>query len=408
MPWRSPMSAREGLIWDVNDGMSVSAAAERHGVTRSCAYKWVSRYREDGMAGLQERSRTPEHSPKRTAQPVVDELLKLKRKYPDFGPAKLAAMLDAGHGKHVVAVSTAGEILSRHGLVSKRRSRHYSTGRIEHGPFKIAGAGDSMTTDYKGQFRMGNGELCYPLTIADPFSRYVLAIEAMPSTNLPGAKAGFEHVFRKYGVPRQMISDNGIPFCSGHTLGGLTQLSRWFIELDIMPIRIEPGHPEQNGSHERMHRTLKAWIRRNPKSSLRVQQRSFNAFRQEFNHVRPHQSLGQKTPASAFQSYRPFSRPKKVEYDTTMDVRSVRSNGQIKWKGGLLFLSEVLAGANIGLTEIGEQLWSIHFSAVRIGYLDGFTNRAQNRRPQPPENSPAADVAAGGGEAESGAPGYGS
>jgi putative transposase len=139
-----------------------------------------------------------------------------------------------------------------------------------------------------------------------------------------------------------------------------------------------------------------------------VQQRSFNAFRQEFNHVRPHQSLGQKTPASAFQSYRPFSRPKKVEYDTTMDVRSVRSNGQIKWKGGMLFLSDVLAGANIGLTEIGEQLWSIHFGAVRIGYLDGFTNRAQNRRPAPPENSPAADVAAGGGEAASGEPGYGS
>jgi transposase InsO family protein len=252
------MSAKEGLIWDVNDGMSVSAAAERHGVTRSCAYKWVGRYHEDGMAGLQERSRTPEHSPNRTVQAVVDELLKLKRKYPDFGPAKLAAMLDARHGKHIVAVSTAGEILSRHGLVSKRRSRHYSAGRIEHGPFKIAGAGDSMTTDYKGQFRMGNGELCYPLTIVDPFSRYVLAIEAMPSTNLPGAKAGFEGVFRKYGVPRQMISDNGIPFCSGHTLGGLTQLSRWFIELGIMPIRIEPGHPEQNGSHERMHRTLKA------------------------------------------------------------------------------------------------------------------------------------------------------
>jgi transposase InsO family protein len=395
------MSAKEGLIWNVNDGMSVSAAAELHGVTRSCAYKWVSRYREDGAAGLQERARTPEHSPKRTVQPVVDELLNLKRKYPDFGPAKLAAMLEAEHGQHVVAVSTAGEILSRHGLVTKRRSRHHSAGRIEHSPFKVAGAADSMTTDYKGQFRMANGELCYPLTIADPFSRYVLAIDAMPSTNLAGAKAGFERVFREYGLPRQMISDNGTPFCSAHALGGLTQLSRWFIELGIVPIQIEPGHPEQNGIHERMHRTLKAWIRRDLKSSLRAQQRSFNAFRQQFNHVRPHQSLGQKPPASAFQSYRPFSRPNKIEYDATMEVRSVRSNGQIKWKGGMLFISEVLAGANIGLTEIGEQLWSIHFSTVRIGYVDGLTGRAQNRRPERDQNSPAADATAGGGDDES-------
>jgi hypothetical protein len=258
-----------------------------------------------------------------------------------------------------------------------------------------------MTTDYKGQFRMANGELCYPLTIADPFSRYVLAIDAMPSTNLVGAKAGFERVFREYGLPRQMISDNGTPFCSAHALGGLTQLSRWFIELGIVPIQIEPGHPEQNGIHERMHRTLKAWIRRDLKSSLRAQQRSFNAFRQQFNHVRPHQSLGQKPPASAFQSYRRFSRPNKIEYDATMNVRSVRSNGQIKWKGGMLFISEVLAGANIGLTEIGEQLWSIHFSTVRIGYVDGLAGRAQNRRPERGQNSPAADVPAGGGDHES-------
>jgi hypothetical protein len=285
-------------------------------------------------------------------------------------------------------------------LVDKRRSRHDSAGRIERSPFKVAGAGDSMTTDYKGQFRMSNGELCYPLTIADPFSRYVLAIDALASTNLAEAKAVFERVFREYGIPRQMISDNGIPFCAGNTLGGLTQLSRWFIELGILPIRIEPGHPEQNGIHERMHRTLKAWIRRNLKATLRAHQRSFNIFRQEYNHVRPHQSLGQKTPASAFQPYRPFARPSKVEYDATMDVRAVRSNGQIKWKGGMLFISEVLAGANIGLTEIGEQLWSIHFSTVRIGYVDGLTGRAQNRRPERVPTSPVVDAGTGSADEE--------
>lgn len=377
------MSAREALIWDVNGGMSVTAAAEAHGVDRSCAYKWVGRYRELGAAGLQELSRTPEYSPNRTPQALVDELLGLKRKHPDFGPAKLAAMLATRHGEPVMAVSTAGDLLSRHGLVRKRRSRQRSPGPIEHGPFVVAGAGDSMTTDYKGQFRMNNGALCYPLTIADPFSRYVFAIDALASTNMAGAKAGFERVFREYGIPRQMISDNGTPFCSTCSLGGLTQLSRWWIELGITPIRIELGHPQQNGIHERMHRTLKDWVRRNRQSSLRPQQRSFNAFRQEFNHVRPHQSLGQKPPVSALQSYRPFSsRPIKLEYDTTMDVRSVRSNGQIKWNGGHIFASEVLAGAQIGLLQIGEAAWSIHFGHVLIGYLDGLTVRVQNRLPQ--------------------------
>lgn len=379
------MSAKESMIRAVNDGMSVTAAAGLHGVQRSCAYKWLARYREFGMAGLDEWSRAPEYSPNRTPQSIVDELLALKSKHPSFGPAKLAAMLEQRHREHVLAVSTAGEILSRHGLVRKRRARQRTAGPIEHPPFEIAGAGDSMTTDYKGQFRMKNGALCYPLTIADPFSRYVFAIDALPSTSIQGARAGFERVFRKYGVPRQMISDNGGPFCSSMSLGGLTQLSRWWIEMGITPIRIEPGHPQQNGIHERMHRTLKDWIRRAVQQDLRSQQRSFDAFQKEFNHVRPHQSLGQKPPATAVKPYRSYSsRPPKIEYDATMTVRSVRSNGQIKWEGDMVFTSEVLAGANIGLLEVDEALWAIHLGTVRLGYLDGLTRRAQNRRPERP------------------------
>jgi putative transposase len=382
------MSAKEALIRDVNGGMSVTKAAEVHGVNRSCAYKWVGRHKALGAAGLQELSRAPEHSPNRTPQAVVDELLELKRKYPHFGPAKLAPMLAERHGEHVLAVSTAGDLLARHGLVNKRRPRQRTPGPIGHAPFQTGGAGDTMTTDYKGQFRMTNGALCYPLTIADPFSRYVLAIEALPSTNMADTKAVFERVFREYGIPRQIISDNGTPFCSTHSLGGLTQLSRWWIEQGIMPIRTEPGRPQQNGIHERMHRTLKDSIRRDRRASLRAQQRSFDAFRHEFNHVRPHQSLGQKPPASAFQTYRAFSsRPRALEYDTTMDVRSVRSNGHIKWQGEHLFMSEVLAGTNVGLREIAEAVWSIHFGPVLIGYLDGLTRRVMNRMPPTPPDA---------------------
>jgi transposase InsO family protein len=312
----------------------------------------------------------------------VDELLSLKKKYPAFGPAKLVAMLDEQHGEHVMAVSTGGEILARRGLVKKRRPRQRSPGRIEHSPYQVAGAGDSMTADYKGQFRMGNGALCYPLTVADPFSRYVLAIDAMASTHMMQAKAAFARVFREHGVPRQMITDNGTPFCGATSLGGLTQLSRWWIELGIVPVRIKPARPDQNAIHERMHRTLKDWVRRDTRSSLRSQQRSFDAFRNEFNHIRPHQSLGQKTPSTAFRAYRPLSkRARMIEYDTTFEQRVVNANGEIKWAGHPIFLSEVLIGANVGLLQVAESLWSIYLSSVCIGYLDEINHTALNRRP---------------------------
>jgi len=362
--------------------MSIEAAAERQGVARSCAYKWVSRYREFGVMGLQEQSRRPENSPTRTSQELVDDLLALKKKHPDFGPAKLVVLLEKRHSKHVMAVSTAGRILDRHGSVRKRRARHRSAGRIDHAPYEIAGAGDSMTADYKGQFRMSNGELCYPLTVADPFSRYLLCIQAMSSTHMAPAKAAFEQIFREYGVPRQIITDNGTPFCGMTSLGGLTQLSRWWIELGSTPIRIAPGRPDQNGIHERMHRTFKQWINRHREVNLSSQQRSFLAFQREFNQLRPHQALGQKTPSSAFRPYKRFpSKLRPIEYDSIMDVRKVKASGEIKWGGHQIFLSEVLIGMHVGLLPIDDQLWSIHFAHVRIGFLDGSRRRAVNRRP---------------------------
>jgi transposase InsO family protein len=381
MPWESPMNAKEALILDVNDGMSVSEAAEEHGVARSCAYKWVARYRKHGWEGIEDRSRRPERSPFRTPQEKVDELCKLKRKYPAFGPAKLVAMLEELQGEAVMAVSTAGQILARSGMVQRRRKCRPAAGRIEHPPYEVAGAGDTATADYKGQFRMGNRALCYPLTMADPFSRYVTLIAAMTSTEADPARAAFERSFRKYGVPRQIVSDNGGPFCCTRSLGGLTRLSRWWIELGITPVRIEPGRPDQNGIHERMHRTLKEWIHRHPRSNLRSQQRAFDAFRREFNDIRPHQSLGQKPPATAFRSYRPYPSRWAIEYDSTMEVRTVRSNGEIKWNADKIFLSEVLIGAKVGLLPIAESLWAIHFGSVQIGYLDDENQRAVNRRP---------------------------
>jgi putative transposase len=375
------MSAREALIFDVNEGKSVSEAAADHGVARSCAYKWVARFEKDGWAGLEERSRRPELSPSRTTQERIEQLVNLKKRHPQFGPAKLVAMLETRHGGHVMAVSTAGEILSRRGLVEKRRVRH-SPGRIEHAPFEVAGAGDTMTADFKGEFRLLNRSLCFALTVADPVSRYVADIRALPSTHMAPVKRAFERIFREHGIPRQMVTDNGTPFCGSLSLGGLTQLSRWWIELGIVPVRIQPGRPQQNGIHERMHRTLKDWIRRHRRSSLQAQQRCFNEFRREFNHVRPHQSLGQKTPSTAYRPYRPWStRQRSIEYDTNMDVRLVNANGEIKWNGKSIFTSETLIGAHVGLLRVDNSLLAIQFGVMRLGYLDELAGRVVNRKP---------------------------
>jgi transposase InsO family protein len=376
------MSAREALVFEVNNGMSVTEAAAAHGIARSCAYKWVVRYENEGLAGLEERSRRPELSPRRIEQKLIDELLKLKKRHPDYGPAKLVPMLERRYGEHVMAVSTAGQILARHGCVDKRARSRRSPGPIDQVRFEVAGAGDTMTSDFKGEFRLLDRTLCYPLTVADPFSRYVLDTRAMPSTHMEPARKAFDKIFREHGLPRQMVTDRGTPFCSSISLGGLTQLSRSWIELGIVPIRIDPGRPQQNGIHERMHRTLKQWITRDRRSTLRAQQRSFDAFRREFNHVRPHQSLGQKTPSTAYRPYRPYPRrPRRIEYDTNAEVRRVNANGEIKWKGELIFMSEVLIGAEVGLIRVEEALLAIQFGIVRIGYLDEMDRRVWNRRP---------------------------
>jgi transposase InsO family protein len=378
------VDAKWALISDVEErGLTVEQAGANHGVKRTCAHKWLARYREFGLAGLEELSRAPYSRPLQSDAQKVKDLLELKAKHPDYGPAKLVAMLEEQAGCHFLAASTAGEILARHGMVKKRRPRRRGAGLIEHPPFTIPGPGHSMTTDYKGQFRMGNGRYCYPLTIVEPVSRYVFDIAARTSTATTLAKPVFEHVFRDYGVPMQIISDNGSPFSSSGSLGGLTELSKWWIDLGSTPVRIEPGQPQQNGRHERMHRTLKDRITASPQPNLRQQQQLFDRFREEFNHVRPHQSLGQKTPGSLLHPYS-LQYPTKLrqaEYSALHTPRYVRSNGQIKWKGQFVFLTEVLIGEPVGLLQIDAALHEIYYRHVRIGYLDDRTMRASNAKP---------------------------
>lgn len=373
MPWSTgPVNDRIKMIGMWQRGESVQELAERFGVTRQCVHKWIVRYTEEDRAGLVERSRAPHQSPNQTSPELIDELLCLKRKHMKWGPVTLVDLMRERHGVRPMAPSTAGEILERYGLV--RRKKRRQRGRVPAtGPLgEIPGSGHTMTADYKGQFRVGSGRYCYPLTLAEPISRYVFAVEGLSSTRIDDAKRVFERVFREWGVPKQILTDNGIPFCSPRSIGGLSELSKWWIKCGARPFRIEPGKPQQNGRHERMHRTLKEATASPPASSFRTQQRRFNTFREEFNQVRPHQALGGKTPASRVRPF-PGTMPRKfVDFEYPVDslVRRVRSNGQIKWAGTKIFIGEVLIDELIALVELDHGLFAIYFGPVRIGTLD--------------------------------------
>jgi putative transposase len=374
MPWkRGPVDDRIEFIRLYESGdYSLSALCTMKGVSRACGHKWVRRWREEGLKGLEERSRAPHNRPNQTEPQWVEILLRLKHEHPSMGPAKLVEMMSDREGNRPMAASTAGDILSRYGLVRhRRRRRHFMSGAGET-PLAIPGAGHTMTTDHKGKFRLGDGSYCEPLTMADPISRYVLAIEAGRSTSVDEARPKFERVFREYGVPEQILSDNGAPFCNRQALGGLTRLSKWWIDLGSRPVRIDPGQPQQNGRHERLHLTLKQATIQPARRTLLQQQKCFDAFRYEFNLLRPHDSLAKLPPASAHLAYwRPFpERIAKAEYPTFFEVRTVRNNGVIKWKSELLFISELLIGEPIGIEQISEDEADIWYRHVVIATLD--------------------------------------
>ena len=381
MPWSetTAMSERRRFIEDLESMLfTMTELCQQYGISRKTGYKWAARYVKEGVNGLADRSRAPKRSPQRTEQRVVDALVELRRKHPLWGPKKLL-----GYWKRRrpdwpwPAASTAGEILKRAGLVKAqpRRRRRPHSGRPQ---IEVLGANDLWTADFKGEFRTGDRRYCYPLTVADRCSRYLLSCQGRRSTAYARARPVFEKLFRKKGLPRGILSDNGVPF-SSTALAGLSRLSVWWIKLGIQPVLIQPGHPEQNGAHERMHRTLKAETTRPPARNLLAQQRSFDTFRREFNHQRPHEALGQRPPAEFYQaSPRPYpKRLQEIEYPGHYEVRRVRTDGSIKWQGQFLYVSQVLSGEPVGLEEVDDGIWSLHFAQLLLARLDERERRLQ-------------------------------
>ncbi len=374
MPWKElcVLYQRKQMVEDwLKREYSVVELGEIYAVSRKTIYKWLKRYQMAGMSGLEERAKAPLYHPNATPAEIADMIIKAKLARQRWGPKKLLARLTYEHpDTQWPALSTASEILRRDGLVKHRHPRQHTPPYTE--PFKGCSQPNSVwSADYRGHFRLGNGKLCHPLTLSDNYSRYILGCWALERASYEHTRPWFEWAFREYGLPYAIRTDNGTPFVSV-ALGGLSRLSVWFIKLGIVPERIEVGEPQQNGRHERMHRTLKEAAVAPPRDNPGQQQRAFNRFVNEFNHERPHEALGQRTPASVYQRS-PREYPAKVQsvgYDNATLVRHIHTSGCMKWKGSLIYVSENLIGEEIGLRRISEHEWEVRFSFHPLGVFD--------------------------------------
>lgn len=341
-------------------------------ISRKTGHKLKKRFEMHGVEGLYERSRRPKRSPQRTPQVIAERVVALRRKYPTWGPKKLRVRLQVLHPEiRWPAASTIGILLKDAGLVDgrKRRRRAWPTPASERR--QSQGPNEVWCIDFKGQFRLGKGHYCYPLTVTDHYSRFLLGCEALEGTKADPAGRALEGVFRSYGLPRCMRSDNGSPFASTG-LGGLTQLSVWLLRLGIELERIDPGHPEQNGRHERMHLTLKQDTTRPAADNSLQQQERFDEFRTRYNEERPHEALEMRTPASF---YEPSSRklPHTLEppsYPLHDLHRNVSQAGCVRLEGHDVYLSKALIGQRVGLTQLESATWLVSFMQMDLGYLD--------------------------------------
>lgn len=342
-------------------------------ISEKTGYKWMARFAAEGDAGLADRSHAPRSIPHRMPDALAEFLLTVRRAHPTWGPRKLVAYCAARQTDvRWPAPSSVGALLKRMGYVRERRARARAAAMTHWGLTPAGHANAVWTADFKGQFRIHSGAYCFPLTVADAYSRFLLACRALRSTEARTARSVFHTLFQEYGLPEVIRTDNGVPFATPRALGQLSALAIWWIRLGIRPERIEPGQPQQNGRHERMHRTLKAETTRPTASSWHQQQQRFDWFRDVFNTQRPHEALGQLTPASYYTgSPRPYpARLPALEYAAGIDVRRVNAMGQFAWHTHRVFLSQCLIGQDIGIEPGDDRRWRVRFGSLILGHFD--------------------------------------
>jgi putative transposase len=345
-------------------------------VARETGYVWLRRYQQGGLEALQDRDREPGHHPNQTPGEIVEAVLELRRAHMRWGPRKLKRVLEReDRRRRWPAASTIGALLAREGLVVPRKKRRRTPPYTQ--PFAAADAPNQVwCADFKGWFSTQDGTRIDPLTITDAHSRYLLRCQHVGKTNGEQVQGIFEAAFRECGLPQAIRTDNGPPFAS-RAIAGLSRLAVWWMKLGIVPERIAAGHPEQNGRHERMHRTLKQETATPPAANPRAQQRAFHRFRREYNEQRPHEALGMQTPSAVYRPS-PRSYPVRVpepEYGSAMQVRRVRLRGTFSWKGVEIFLSETLIGETIGLLPEDDRIYTVYLAAFPIARLDSHRQR---------------------------------
>jgi transposase InsO family protein len=357
---------------------SMSELCAVHGISRPTGYALIRRFEQEGFAGLESRSRAPRQHPNQTPEAIVEQILELRRARPRWGPKKLRAHLQRQNGnEHWPALSTIGELLVREGLTVSQRKRH-RTPPYQNPFVHIDGPNQTWCMDFKGWFRTRDGERIDPLTLSDAYSRYLLRCQAVSKTDTEQVQSVLEAAFREYGLPVAIRSDNGAPFASS-ALAGLSRLAVYLLKLGIVPERIQAGHPEQNGRHERLHRTLKAEVATPPAATRAAQQKLFHRFRAEYNEERPHEALGQRTPASCY-SASPRLYPHRVpepEYASAWQVRRVRECGTFRWKDQNVFVTRALSGEDVGLEPIDERYYRVYFAKLPLGRFDTHRRRVE-------------------------------
>ena len=376
MPWKDvrPMDEKILLIGDYLRGHypSFRLLCERFGITTKTGYKWIKRYEQQGMDGLYEQSRRPRQSPLTTPYVVRQTIIALRQRFRTPPGAKKIQTLLAKQFPHdlIPSQTTIYHILRREGLVKPTKKRQKVPLYVD--PFApVHAANELWSADYKGQLKLANGKWCYPLTVMDHHSRYLLNCQGLKGTDFKAAKHQFTRLFRQYGLPTRIRTDNGVPFAA-RTAGGLSRLTIWWVRLGIVPERIKPGKPQQNGRHERMHRTLKKATAQPPATSFRAQQQRFDLFRREYNEQRPHESLGQRPPATCYApSTRPYpERLPELSYPDYFCVYPVSHPGVVYCHNGQLYVSHLLEGERIGMEQTDDGVWDIYFGPLYLGYYD--------------------------------------
>jgi transposase InsO family protein len=375
MPWKETTVLDDRLQFIaiyLNQELSMADLCRAFDISRKTGYKFVQRYRLYGPEGLYDLHRATYTHPNAIPEQVEEQILDLRAAHPTWGPRKLRAVLQRDIADIAIpAASTIGAVLQRHGLTVPRKCRRNTSFPASASLTPITGTNEVWCADFKGHFPLKNGRRCHPLTITDAYSRTLLRCQALLHPDTKSVRPIWVAAFREYGLPKVIRTDNGPPFAS-NGLAGLSALAIWWIKLGIRPERIAPGHPEQNGRHERMHLTLKIEATRPPQVDINAQQRVFDHFRHEYNHVRPHEALNQQTPASVYSSSsRPYPlRLPEVEYPSGVVVRRVRTDGCIRWRGGMLFVSETLTGEPVGLDRLDDRHWALYFGQIPLSILD--------------------------------------